>query len=202
MIALWVNGRRYVVDVPGETPLLWVLRDRLGFTATKFGCGIGVCGACTVHLEGRAERACQVPVSAAVNRAVTTLEGLPADHPLLAAWVDVQVPQCGWCQPGQIMQAASLLASNPVPSDAEIVEALDGNLCRCGTYRRIHRAVRQAAAVLPAEAAAGGDGARDAGPGSGPDGGPGDTSGSRTRGDAGGGGEDGGARPPADGGPR
>jgi aerobic-type carbon monoxide dehydrogenase small subunit (CoxS/CutS family) len=142
-----VNGRLRDVDVEPETPLLWVLRDDLRLTGTKFGCGIGACGACTVHLEGGAVRSCITPVSAVGRRAVTTIEGLSAagDHPLQRAWVEEDVPQCGYCQAGQIMQAADLLRHKPWPSDDEIDQAMTGNICRCGTYDRIRRAIHRAA---------------------------------------------------------
>ncbi|NDY43323.1 (2Fe-2S)-binding protein [Dissulfurirhabdus thermomarina] len=146
MLELEVNGRVHRVDVDPETPLLWVIREHLRLTGTKFGCGIGLCGCCTVHLDGRPERSCQVSAGEAAGRRIVTIEGLAPDHPVKAAWMEEQVPQCGYCQPGQMMQAAGLLAANPNPSEAEIVAAMDGNLCRCGTYPRILRAVRRAAA--------------------------------------------------------
>ena len=147
MIALTVNGRAVTADVSPDTPLLWVLRDSLGLTGTKYGCGMALCGACTVHLDGQAVRSCTTPVSAAAGRAVTTIEGLApaADHPLQLAWIAEEVPQCGYCQSGQIMAAAALLQRSPSPTDAEIDAAMTGNLCRCGTYLRIRRAVRRAA---------------------------------------------------------
>ena len=146
-----VNGRSTTVDVPGEMPLLWVIRDVLNLKGTKFGCGIGQCGACTVHLRGRAIRACQTPVSAAANAPITTLEGLSADgtHPLQLAWREIDVPQCGYCQAGQIMSAAALLATTPKPSDDDIDRAMNGNVCRCGTYLRIREAIHKAAATPP-----------------------------------------------------
>ncbi len=149
MITLAVNGIDYATDLPPETPLLWVLRDGLGLTGTKFGCGVAACGACTVLLEGEAVRSCQVAL-ADVTGPVTTIEGLagPALHPLQQAWIDHQVAQCGYCQSGQIMQAAGLLATNPTPTDDEILEAMDGNLCRCGTYPRILAAIRAASAAM------------------------------------------------------
>ncbi len=142
-----VNGKLRDVDVDPETPLLWVLRDDLRLTGTKFGCGIGACGACTVHLDGSAVRSCITPVYAVGRRAVTTIEGLSAegDHPLQRAWVGEDVPQCGYCQAGQIMQAADLLRQKPRPSDDEIDQAMTGNICRCGTYDRIRRAIHRAA---------------------------------------------------------
>jgi isoquinoline 1-oxidoreductase alpha subunit len=140
-----VNGKSQMVDVPADMPLLWALRDVLNLKGTKFGCGIGQCGACTVNIAGRATRSCQVPVSK-VNGAVTTIEGLSADgsHPLQRAWEEIDVPQCGYCQAGQIMTAAALLATNPKPTDAQITTAMNGNLCRCGTYLRIRQAVHRA----------------------------------------------------------
>jgi isoquinoline 1-oxidoreductase alpha subunit len=142
-----VNGRSTTVDVPGDMPLLWVLRDVMDLRATKFGCGIGQCGACTVHLKGVAVRSCRTPVSAAAGAAIVTLEGLSADgsHPLQKAWEAIDVPQCGYCQAGQIMSAAALLRSNPRPSDADIDVAMSGNLCRCATYIRIREAIHRAA---------------------------------------------------------
>jgi isoquinoline 1-oxidoreductase alpha subunit len=146
---LTVNGRSTTVDVPADEPLLWVLRDTLGLKGTKFGCGMGLCGACTVHLGGRAVRSCQTPVSAAAGSSITTIEGLSADgtHPLQRAWQEIDVPQCGYCQAGQIMSAAALLASNPRPTDAAIDTAMNGNLCRCATYLRIRQAIHRAAAL-------------------------------------------------------
>lgn len=145
---LRINGTSHPVDVDGDTPLLWVLRDTVGLKGTKFGCGAGLCGACTVHLDGAAVRACQTPVAAVGAAAVTTIEGIGASalgaH-VQKAWLDVDVVQCGYCQAGQIMSATALLARNPHPSDAEIVSAMNGNLCRCGTYLRIQKAIRQAA---------------------------------------------------------
>lgn len=148
-INLRVNGRSQTVDVSPDTPLLWVLRDVLNLHGTKYGCGIGQCGACTVHLGGQAVRSCLTPVSAAANASITTIEGLSPDgnHPLQRAWIDVDVPQCGYCQAGQIMSAAALLAKTPNPTDEQIDEAMNGNLCRCGTYVRIRRAIHKAAGV-------------------------------------------------------
>ena len=147
MAKLTVNGKQHTVDVTPDTPILWVVRDHLGLTGTKYGCGISQCGACTVHMDGHAIRSCVTPVSAAVGREITTIEGLSGDgsHPVQQAWIDLDVPQCGYCQSGQIMSAAALLASNPKPSDADIDQAMSGNLCRCGTYARIRRAIHQAA---------------------------------------------------------
>ena len=143
-----VNGTVREVDAPEDMPLLWVLRDVLGLTGTKFGCGMAQCGACTVHLDGQATRSCVLPVSAVAGRKVTTIEGLSPDgsHPVQKAWIEADVVQCGYCQPGQIMSAAALVAQNPNPSDADIDAALAGNICRCGTYQRVREAVRMAAA--------------------------------------------------------
>jgi aerobic-type carbon monoxide dehydrogenase small subunit (CoxS/CutS family) len=144
---LTINGRPIEVDVAPDTPLLWVLRDTLGLTGTKFGCGRGLCGACTVHVAGAPVRSCQTPVSAVGDYAVTTIEGLSADrsHPVQRAWLEIDVPQCGYCQSGQIMSAAALLANNAAPSDGDIDAAMAGNICRCGTYSRIRTAIRRAA---------------------------------------------------------
>jgi aerobic-type carbon monoxide dehydrogenase small subunit (CoxS/CutS family) len=146
MANLLINGKSQTVDVPPDTPLLWVIREHLKLTGTKFGCGVAQCGACTVHLDGSAVRSCSTPVSAAVGKKITTIEGLSKDgtHPLQVAWIAEQVPQCGYCQSGQIMQAASLLARNPKPTDDEIVAAMSGNICRCATYVRIKRAIKRA----------------------------------------------------------
>jgi aerobic-type carbon monoxide dehydrogenase small subunit (CoxS/CutS family) len=145
-LTLVVNGKRHTVDVDPETPLLWVLRDTIGLTGTKFGCGIAECGACTVLLDGKAVRSCQTSAKDAAGHAVTTIEGLSAngDHPLQKAWIAGEVPQCGYCQSGQIMAAAALLARNPNPTDADIDQAMRGMLCRCGTYNRIRRAIHAA----------------------------------------------------------
>lgn len=144
---LKVNGQTRAVTVPADTPLLWVLRDHLDLVGTKYGCGIGACGACTVHLNGVPTRSCQAPVSTVVGMAITTIEGLAPNgsHPLQRAWVEHDVPQCGYCQAGQIMTAAALLKNNPHPTDDDIDGALAGNLCRCGTYLRIRAAVKEAA---------------------------------------------------------
>ena len=148
-----VNGKAHELDVEPEMPLLWVLRENLALTGTKFGCGIAQCGACTVHLDGRPIRACSTPVASAAGRAVTTIEGLSPDgsHPVQAAWVEHTVPQCGYCQSGQIMAAAALLARSPDPSDDEIDGAMAGHLCRCGTYPRIRKAVHHAATLARAK---------------------------------------------------
>ncbi len=147
MARLLINGKAYAVDVPPDTPLLWVIRERLRLTGTKFGCGAAQCGACTVHLNGATIRSCVTPVSQAVGKRVTTIEGLHPEgkHPVQVAWIAEQVPQCGYCQSGQIMQAAALLARNPKPSDTDIVAAMNGNICRCATYLRIKRAIKRAA---------------------------------------------------------
>ena len=147
---LTINGQRRSVDAPADMPLLWALRDVVGLTGTKFGCGIGACGACTVHLDGQPVRSCSLPISAVGTRAVTTIEGLAPDggHVLQRAWITEDVPQCGYCQAGQLMSAAALLATTPAPTDADIDRAMNGNLCRCGTYPRIRRAIHRAAAEL------------------------------------------------------
>ncbi len=146
-ITITVNDTPYQVDTDPATPLLWVLRDMVGLTGTKYSCGIGQCGNCTVHVDGQATRSCMTPVSTVAGKKITTIEGLSPDgnHPIQKAWIEVQVAQCGYCQPGQIMTAAALLAHNPKPSDEEIVKAMSGVLCRCGTYQRIIQAVRHAA---------------------------------------------------------
>jgi isoquinoline 1-oxidoreductase alpha subunit len=145
MISVNVNGKQHSLDVNATTPLLWVLRENIGLTGTKFGCGLGQCGACTVHLEGKAVRSCQTPVSAAAGKTILTIEGLSADssHPLQTAWIAEQVPQCGYCQSGQIMAAAAMLARNPNPTDDDIDTNMT-NICRCGTYQRIRRAIHRA----------------------------------------------------------
>jgi len=147
MIRLSINGKTQNVDVDPNTPLLWVIREYVGLTGTKYGCGIAQCGACTVHIDGAAVRSCSFPVSGAAGKKITTIEGLHPDgrHPLQLAWIAEQVPQCGYCQSGQIMAAAALLASNPSPNDQQIVEAMSGNICRCATYLRIKRAIKRAA---------------------------------------------------------
>jgi len=145
MISLDINGKAYQVDVGSEVPLLWVIREHLKLTGTKFGCGSGACGSCTVHIDGKAVRSCQTPAGTAAGKKITTIEGLADTHPVVKAWIKEQVPQCGYCQSGQIMQAAALLAEDPNPSEDRIVSAMDGNLCRCGTYPRIKLAIRSAA---------------------------------------------------------
>ncbi|MGB8933463.1 MAG: (2Fe-2S)-binding protein [Anaeromyxobacteraceae bacterium] len=146
-LTLLVNGRQHAVDVSPDVPLLWVLRDTLGLTGTKFGCGEALCGACSVLLDDSAVRSCQLPVQDAVGHRITTIEGLAekGEHPVLRAWVEDEVPQCGYCQPGQIVEAVALLARHPDPTDAQIDAAMDGVLCRCGTYGRIRRAIHRAA---------------------------------------------------------
>ena len=147
MIRLIVNGKQHELDVTPDTPLLWVLRENVGLTGTKFGCGVGQCGACTVHLDGQAIRSCSTPVSAAAGKKIVTIEGLSANssHALQKAWIAEQVPQCGYCQSGQIMAAAALLLKNLRPTDEQIDAAMSGNICRCGTYQRIRRAIHRAA---------------------------------------------------------
>jgi len=153
MISLTINGQKREVDASPDTPLLWVLRDSLALTGTKYGCGVSQCGACTVHLDGMPVRACVTPVSAAAGKTVTTIEGLasPVGRRLQEAWIAEQVPQCGYCQSGQLMAAAALLAKTPFPTDAEIDAAMSGVLCRCGTYQRIRRAIHRAARTKLAE---------------------------------------------------
>jgi isoquinoline 1-oxidoreductase alpha subunit len=145
MISLDINGKTYQVDAGPDVPLLWVIREQAKLTGTKFGCGIGACGSCTVHIDGKAVRSCQTPVGSVAGKKITTIEGLAGTHPVVKAWIKEQVPQCGYCQSGQIMQAAALLAEDPNPTDDRIVRAMDGNLCRCGTYPRIKLAIRTAA---------------------------------------------------------
>jgi isoquinoline 1-oxidoreductase subunit alpha len=151
MIKLNVNGQNIEVDVDPETPLLWVLRDTIGLTGTKYGCGMALCGACTVHLDGNPVRSCVTPVNTIGAQKVTTIEGLSKDrsHPVQQAWMEIDVPQCGYCQSGQIMSAAALLAHTPKPTDADIDTAMAGNLCRCGTYQRIRAAIHRAAELAP-----------------------------------------------------
>lgn len=154
MITFTVNGKKHEFEGDPSTPVLWYLRDELNLTGPKFGCGMAQCGACTVHIDGMAQRSCVLPVSAVANRKITTIEGLSEDgsHPVQQAWVEHQVPQCGFCQCGQIMQAASLLATNPTPTDDEIVQNMSGNICRCGTYPRIHKAIKSASKSMAASA--------------------------------------------------
>jgi aerobic-type carbon monoxide dehydrogenase small subunit (CoxS/CutS family) len=153
-----LNGQPRTVDVAPEMPLLWVLRDTLGLTGTKFGCGMALCGACTVHVDGRATRTCMTAVSSVAGREVTTIEGLSPDggHPVQQAWIEIDVPQCGYCQPGQIMTAAALLEANRSPSDVDIDQAMRGNICRCGTYQSIRAAIHRAAAIGAGSSAANG----------------------------------------------
>jgi len=153
MISLNVNGKTHSLDVPPDMPLLWAIRDSVGLTGTKFGCGIAQCGACTVHVDGKAVRSCSMPVSAAAGKRVTTIEAIgntAAGKKIQQAWIELDVPQCGYCQSGQIMSASALLASNPKPSDADIDAAMSGNICRCGTYPRIRAGIKKAAGALAA----------------------------------------------------
>ena len=157
-VTLLVNGAAHEADVDGDTPLLWVLRDVVGLSGTKFGCGAALCGACTVHIDGAPTRACVTPVESVAGRRITTIEAIgetPAGHAVQQAWLALQVVQCGYCQSGQIMSATALVAANPHPSDADIDAALSGNLCRCGAYQRIRAAIKQAAAALPGMSRAG-----------------------------------------------
>jgi aerobic-type carbon monoxide dehydrogenase small subunit (CoxS/CutS family) len=153
MVTLTVNGITQDIDADVDTPLLWVLRDHLSLTGTKYGCGMALCGACTVHVDGVAVRSCVLPLKAVEGKRVTTIEGLSRDrsHPVQRAWMEIDVPQCGYCQSGQIMSAAALLQANPSPTDADINAALSGNICRCGTYVRIRKAVHRAAELLQGE---------------------------------------------------
>jgi isoquinoline 1-oxidoreductase alpha subunit len=164
MTKLKVNNRTMDTDAAPDTPLLWVLRDHLGMTGTKYGCGMALCGACTVHLDGAAVRSCVLPLSAVADRAITTIEGLSPDrsHAVQKAWLEIDVPQCGYCQSGQIMSAAALLQRNPNPSDDEIDAAMSGNLCRCGTYPRIRKAIHRAAELQGIGGAPGAGGTRGA----------------------------------------
>jgi aerobic-type carbon monoxide dehydrogenase small subunit (CoxS/CutS family) len=150
MVTLKVNKKNYTIDVDPDTPLLWVLREKLGLTGTKYGCGLSLCGSCTVLANGEAIRSCSTPVKSMKGKEITTIEGLSAgtDHPLQKAWISEEVPQCGYCQSGQIMAAAALLAKNPKPSDTDIDSAMSGILCRCGTYQRIRRAIYRAVAMM------------------------------------------------------
>ena len=154
MTPVTINGKRYDIDLPADTPLLWALRDELGLTGTKFGCGMALCGACTVHLDGQAVRSCMTPLSAVANKKVTTIEGLETDKvgkAVQTAWIEVNVPQCGYCQSGQIMSATALLKRTPKPTDTDIDSAMAGNICRCGTYPRIRTAIKQAAGLQGAK---------------------------------------------------
>jgi isoquinoline 1-oxidoreductase alpha subunit len=154
MNTITVNNQKLNVDAAPDTPLLWVLRDHLGMTGTKFGCGMALCGACTVHIDGTPTRSCVLPLSALEGKSITTIEGLSLDrsHAVQKAWMELDVPQCGYCQSGQIMSAAALLKSNPAPNDADIDAAMSGNICRCGTYPRIRKAIRRAAELLRTDA--------------------------------------------------
>ncbi len=155
MVTLDINGKRYEIDLPDDTPLLWVLRDEIGLTGTKFGCGMALCGACTVHLDGEPSRACVLPISTLANKEITTIEGVGNDKvgkAVQAAWIELGVPQCGYCQAGQIMSATVLLRQKPKPTDADIDEAMAGNICRCGTYVRIRTAIKRAAGTQGANA--------------------------------------------------
>jgi aerobic-type carbon monoxide dehydrogenase small subunit (CoxS/CutS family) len=155
MITITVNNQMVNVDAESDTPLLWVLRDHLGMTGTKYGCGMALCGACTVHIDGAATRSCVLPLGAVQGKSITTIEGLSKDrnHAVQRAWLEIDVPQCGYCQSGQIMSAAALLTTNARPSDADIDAAMSGNICRCGTYPRIRKAIHRAAELLEAGAA-------------------------------------------------
>ena len=160
MITLKINGASRTVDVDPQTPLMWVIRDYVGLTGTKFGCGMAQCGACTVHLNGAPVRSCVIPAGAALGQEITTIEGIGRDgklHPVQQAWIDEQVPQCGYCQSGQIMAAAALLESNPSPTDADIDRAMAGIICRCGTYPRIRKGIRRAAEFMNSPDAGGAD---------------------------------------------
>jgi isoquinoline 1-oxidoreductase alpha subunit len=151
MISLNVNGKSYKVDVSEDVPLLWVIRDYLKLTGTKFGCGIGECGACTVHIDGKAERSCGIPVGKVKGKKITTIEGLPENHPVKRAWIKEQVVQCGYCQPGVMMQVAALISSKPKPSADQVINAMDDVICRCGTYPRIKRGIKAALEMMRKE---------------------------------------------------
>ena len=154
MVTLRINGKSHKVDAPSDMPLLWVLRDLLGMNGTKFGCGVALCGACTVHINGEATRSCITAISSVAGKKVTTIEGLSADgsHPVQQAWMEEDVPQCGYCQSGQIMSAVALLSKKPKPTDADIDDAMSGNICRCGTYQRIRKAIHRAASMQAGKA--------------------------------------------------
>ncbi len=149
MISLDVNGKKYEVVAGPDEPLLWVIREKIGLTGTKYGCGIAQCGACTVHIDGQPERSCQIQAKDAQGKKITTIEGIPEEHPIKRAWIEDEVPQCGYCHPGQIMSAVALIKDNPSPSDDDIDHAMTGNICRCGTYQRIRRAIHRASTMAP-----------------------------------------------------
>jgi len=151
MVSLQVNGKKYTVDVAPDTPLLWVLRDELKLTGTKYGCGIGECGSCTVHVDGKARRSCVTTVGEVKGKKITTIEGLPKNHPVKRAWIKEQVPQCGWCQPGHIMQVASLISEATKPDADKIISAMDDMICRCGSYPRIKRGIKAAVEIVRKE---------------------------------------------------
>jgi len=148
MISLDVNGKNYAIDVSPDVPLLWVIREHLGLTGTKFGCGIAQCGACTVLINGKARRSCRTPVRDAAGKTIITIEGIPEDHPVIKSWIADDVPQCGYCQTGQIMSVVALLKENPDPTDRDIDDFMSGNLCRCGTYQRIRRSIHRASKMM------------------------------------------------------
>lgn len=148
MITIEVNGKKHKVEVGPDVPLLWVIREHIGLTGTKYGCGIAQCGACTILIDGRAERSCQTPIKDAQGKKITTIEGISENHPVIKAWIAEDVPQCGYCQSGQIVEAVALLKQNPRPSDADIDDAMSGNICRCGTYQRIRRAIHRASGMM------------------------------------------------------
>jgi isoquinoline 1-oxidoreductase alpha subunit len=151
MISLQVNGKKYAVDVPSDTPLLWVIRDNLKLTGTKFGCGIGECGSCTVHIDGKAQRSCTISVGDVQGKKITTIEGLPKNHPVKRAWIQEQVPQCGYCQPGVIMQVSSLISETKSPDSDKIIAAMDDVLCRCGSYPRMKKGIQAAVEIVRKE---------------------------------------------------
>ncbi len=151
MISLNVNGKKYELDVPGDVPLLWVLRDHLKLMGTKYACGIGECGSCTVHIDGKAERSCGIPVGQIGGKKITTIEGLPETHPVKKAWIEEQVVQCGYCQPGVMMQVAALLSASPNPDPEKIISAMDDVICRCGTHPRIKKGIRKAVQLMRKE---------------------------------------------------
>jgi len=156
MISLDVNGKNYEVAAGPDEPLLWVIREKIGLTGTKYGCGIAQCGACTVHIDGQPERSCQIQAKDVQGKKITTIEGIPEEHPIKRAWIEDEVPQCGYCHPGQIMSAVALIKDNPSPSDDDIDHAMTGNICRCGTYQRILRAIHRASTMVPDDTVANG----------------------------------------------